>query len=130
MNERQKKVRQVLAETSNTKFEYGTLDCVIFASKFVEALTGKDPMLEVEYHSEDQAYQIIQDHGGFVDLITDFLGEPTYSFGTLQDGDPVMIKLPVIGELMGVKVNGYIACKTGGGVIMGTDKYFQLGWSV
>lgn len=129
MNTRQQIVRSVLIENANKKFTWGQLDCVLFANSAVTALTGKDHSAPFSYESEAEAAEILQQHGGLSGLFTHVFGEPA-EFNELEDGDPVLVDFPVVGELMGMMVSGSAMVKTEGGTISVSAKRIKEGWHV
>lgn len=55
-----------LASRSETAFEWGKFDCMIFASDAIELLTGADPAKEFRgaYSTEADAIEILKRRGG------------------------------------------------------------------
>jgi len=128
MNERQQVVRDVLRKTVHQQFEYGVLDCVLFAGKFVSALSGIE-YVDIHYKDVTEAYKIIDRFGGIESIVTSRLGEPA-NIDALDDGDPVLLNLPKIGEIMGVLVSGRVLVKTQGDVLTIPLHRIKKGWHI
>lgn len=118
----------MLHEYARGQFEYGVLDCILFVSKVVTAITGID-YVDIQYHGSDEAYAILKQRGGLEELITSKLGSPV-SIRCLDDGDPVLCKLPIIGEVVGIIVNGSILLKTKGDTVKIPMDRILKGWHV
>jgi len=50
--------------------------------------------------------------------------------GEPQDGDPCLAKLPVVGEIMGIKYDNTIVCITKFGISQFSDRYILAGWNL
>lgn len=84
-----------LKENRNAVFEWGYRDCVMFAIKGVEVITGVNMYAEyLGYSTEDQAKQIIDENGGLSGLISKHFGAGHRNFKQAKRGDLVMMKLP------------------------------------
>lgn len=127
MNQRQQVVRHVLLHTANQPFQYGALDCVQFVNQSISIITGVDHAKSFKYETEQEANQIINRFGGLADLFTHFLGAPC-PLSQLDDGDPCLVTLPGVGELMGMRVNHAVMVKTTQGVITVQSKRIKKGW--
>jgi hypothetical protein len=129
MNLRQQIVRQVLLETANQPFEYGTLDCVKFANNVITAMTGTDHSARFPYNSESEALQLLEQHGGLQGLFSEVFGDPS-EMNELEDGDPVMVNVYGIGEMMGFMVSGSAMVKTERGTVSVPANRIQAGWHI
>ena len=70
-------VNSVVNDMTGVNFQYGELDCCLFAALVAEVITGKDYAAEFDYDSEEEAQEIMDEHGGLDGLLTNLLGEPT-----------------------------------------------------
>lgn len=84
-----------LAEKRHTPFEWGVNDCVMFAAKGLERLTGQNMYAMYEgYKTEAEAQEIIDNAGGMEALISRHLGPGSRDVLKASRGDLVMMKLP------------------------------------
>jgi len=107
------------------EFQYGTRDCVAFTVFMIRELHGVDYRDELVYATEEQAYEIIRAHNGFMNLIDSVLGHPA-DYPTV--GHPVMCDLPRIGLLMGLKLGESVAVVTKRGLTTISDRYIVRSW--
>jgi len=107
------------------EFQYGTRDCVAFTVFMIQELYGVDYRDELVYATEEQAYEIIRVHNGFINLIDSVLGDPV-DYPIV--GHPVMCDLPRIGLLMGVKLGESVAVVTKRGLTRIPDRYIVRSW--
>ncbi len=107
------------------EFQYGTRDCVAFTVFMIRELHGVDYRDELMYATEEQAYEIIRAHNGFMNLIDSVLGHPV-DYPTV--GHPVMCDLPRIGLLMGLKLGESVAVVTKRGLTTISDRYIVRSW--
>lgn len=129
MNARQAKIRRFILDAANDQFEYGKLDCVQFAMRSVEAITGHNPAKKFNYQTECQAQSIIQSFGSMTAMVSSELGE-TSEISKLKDGDPVVVLLPNVGEVMGIFIKGLAMVKTDLGTINVPASRISTGWCV
>lgn len=54
----------------------------------IESVTGKNPIADLSYSTEEEAREIIESHGGMQAVITHYLGEP---YNGCKHGDACMI---------------------------------------
>lgn len=80
-------MNEVIFKYSGLPFAYGT-DCCRFAAECVESLRGDNPMRDLEYANEREAYKIIKGHGGMEGALRHYLGEP---YDGHKDGDVCLI---------------------------------------
>lgn len=83
-----------LKETKDKPFKWGENDCILFAAKGLEAITGQNLYAEYVYETEDQAKEILENHNGLAGLISKHLGPGHRNFKKAHRGDLVMMKLP------------------------------------
>lgn len=90
-------------------FEYGHHDCCLFVAQCVEAMTGTpivDPLLG-RYHDKPSALRFIAVEGGFVQAVSQFLGDPEE--GWPRRGDVALVDTPD-GPGIGVCIGSEIVC--------------------
>jgi len=121
------KVYAALNKWKRRDFSYGDADCCQFAAFIVKELTGKDYSSEFSYSSEGEAEALIAQKGELVDFIGGILGKPSFE---LEDGDPCIVNLPIVGQVCGVKLSNHIVCLTEKGMVRVPDRYLVAGWSV
>ena len=110
-------------------FKYGDADCCQFAGHVIKEITGIDYMDSFNYSSEDEAKDIIRNQGGFVSAVTEFLGQPCPK-EVLQDGDPVLIKMQPMGQLMGVLFGKDVVCLAERKMIRINSRHITHGWAI
>lgn len=119
------KVLAALNKWQRREFNYGDADCCQFAAFIVKELTGQDYAADFQYNSEQEADEIV--NGDLKSLIVSILGNES---DQLKDGDPCLIEVPIVGQLMGVKLGDKIVALTQKGLIRISDRYLVCGWSV
>ncbi len=131
MTKRQLLIRNLLLE--KRRFEWGTWDCCQFARICVQQITGEDFGEAIpSYDSEAGAAAIIKDFGGIEEMVTTLTGiKPTDNLRDLNDGDPVLMGLPRVGEAIGIR------CRKGAFALMNErserativpNSYIHKGW--
>jgi hypothetical protein len=131
MDARQQAVRTTLLKTANQPFVYGKLDCCLFVAKCAEEITGVNYAARFNHTNAVGALAYINDAGGLENLVTDLIGAPVEDLATLQDGDPVLIQLPVVGdEILAIFANGQVIAKQESGVIKLPAKTILKGWNL
>lgn len=84
-----------LAERRYMPFEWGANDCMTFAGKGVEALTGHDYYTAYsDYSDEASANAMLAANGGIQGIITACLGAGTDKIKTARRGDIALVRLP------------------------------------
>lgn len=116
---------KALNDWQRREFIYGDSDCCSFVAFIANKLTGRDFSEYLTYSSEREAYDIIESHGSFEELIDSVFGEPTEP----NDGDPCMLELPIIGKIMGIKLGDTVVCVTQKGLARMPIKYLIRSWS-
>lgn len=119
-------VRQALNTWKRREFKYGDADCCSFVAHVASELTGRDYRQFITYANEAEAYGIIASHGGFealMDSIFIHQGEP-------KDGDPCLLNIPIVGEIMGIKYQNSVVCVTKHGLTQIKDRYIVRGWNL
>lgn len=84
-----------LARQLNTRFEWGTHDCVLFAAGAVQAITGAQ-VLPVQWASRAAAAQALRSRGGLVaavDGVLPRIASPAHAWR----GDVVLVTAPMGG---------------------------------
>lgn len=111
---------------SRRQFDYGDSDCCAFVAHVASELTGRDYRRFITYNSEQEAYDIIRAHGSFealMDTVFDKSGDPA-------EGDPCLMDIPIVGELMGIKFKDGVVCVTKKGLVKLPDRYIVKGWNL
>lgn len=119
-------VLRALNNWKRREFKYGDSDCCSFIAFIVNELIGVDHRENFTYNSEDEANQIIEDYGSFEALIDSVFGEPQEA----SDGCPVMLKLPIVGKVMGIKLDDTVVCVTKHGMSQISDRYIIRSWNI
>lgn len=84
-----------LQENRSTPFQWGVKDCVMFAAKGLEAVSGVNMYAEYEgYATKEQAEEIITANGGISELVSKHLGPGHRNFKQAKRGDLVLMKMP------------------------------------
>lgn len=84
-------------------FEWGSMDCCQIPRQLYILLHGEDPASHLQYDSEASALEIMNQYGGLRGLLTSILGDPVRVEET-QTADVLRLKLPHVGEIIGIKV--------------------------
>jgi len=119
-------VRGAISTWKCREFKYGDADCCSFVAHVASELTGEDYRKYITYKSESDAYDIIKAHGGFealMDSVFKARGDP-------KEGDPCLLKLPMVGEIMGIKYRDGVVCTTKSGLAEFSDRYIITGWNL
>ena len=96
-------VKAAVRKFDNAPFTYGNFDCCEFVREVATLYRGANPAPELVYMNEREANQIIAEAGGLSELMTYVFGDPIPVEGT-EVGDAVLLKLPKVGDIMGVRV--------------------------
>lgn|GEM_PF-1031109 len=109
-------------------FEYGDADCCQFAAHVLTEITGRDYIARFEYRNEDDAAALIKEHGSLCGLVTHALGvKPGDNY---IDGDPVVVRLKMIGDAMGIRLGEHAVCLTMNGLTRIPKSHIIGGWSI
>ncbi len=103
MSAREEAVRSVTRAFSDEPFAWGRLDCCQLARAVFEALRGYDPAPGLVYDTQEEAESIMTRHGGLAGLLSHILGPPVPVDQT-STADVLLLKLPGVGEITGVRV--------------------------
>lgn len=96
-------VKAAVRKFEDAPFAYGNFDCCEFVREVATLFRGADPAPELIYMDELEANHLIADFGGLSPLMTYVFGEAIEPEDT-EVGDALLLKLPKIGEIMGVRV--------------------------
>ena len=108
-------------------FRYGDADCCQFTAFIVKQLTGRDYARQLSYSNEQEADALISAKGDLRDFAESILGEPT---GGLKTGAPVIMRVPTIGQAMGILLGDKIVSVCERGLIRVDKRYLVCGWSL
>jgi len=122
-------VRHVTREWGNAHFSYGLFDCCQFAKDVFKAYRGFDPAPALQYESEEEALEIINDYGGLESLLTHILGSPVSASET-RTADVLLLKLPNVGEIAGVRVPDGALVPLKVGLYRAPLRYALQGWRI
>lgn len=110
-----KALDEYITTTDRAVFEWGKLDCAIFAANAVEAMTGVDLYEDFRgtYSTERGAFQAIRDAGfdNYIDLLEDRLGASVAS-SELTLGDLAVVEAPGMVACLGIVAGSHIAVMT------------------
>lgn len=109
------------------QFSYGDADCCQFTAFIVKQLTGRDYARQFSYSNQQEADALISAKGDLRDFAESILGEPT---GGLKTGDPVIMRLPTIGQVMGILLGDKIVSVCERGLIRVDKRYLVCGWAL
>lgn len=130
MNARQTAIRKALRAIATEEFRYGQTDCCQFAARVAQEITGVDHARLFHYDSETAAQSIINEFGSLEAMVTSVLGAPSL-VEDLQDGDPVLVRLPVINQdALGIRMRDKALCKTARNVIFVPAGHIITGWGL
>lgn len=107
-------MRSVIDKYAGMPFDYRS-DCCRFAAECVEMVTGKNPIAELSYSTEREAYRIIKQYGGLREAVTHYLGEP--SDGEGKDGDVCLIDASNNREALGVIYRDRVVARVESGLM-------------
>lgn len=90
-----KRLSDYLSVHKKTPFKWGEHDCILFAAKGYEAITGIDYYSQyLPYSTEEEAKEILKSNGGFAEIIGKSLGPGHRNILKAKRGDPVLLKIP------------------------------------
>ena len=118
---------QAINKWERREFAYGDADCCQFTAFIVKQLTGHDYSRQFAYSNEAEADALISAKGELRDFAESILGEPT---GGLKTGDPVIMQLRTIGQVMGVLLGDQIVSLCQRGLIRVDKRYLICGWAL
>lgn len=121
-------VRSALNTWRRRPFDYADCDCCQFVAHILLELTGHDYRAGLEYKGEAGAESLLAKHGGLAGIMCHAFGvqsSPDYC-----DGDPVMVRLPIVGDAMGIKLGGSVVCLTKKGFATVPIKFAVQGWPI
>jgi len=129
MNAREEAVRSVTRAFGDQPFAWGRLDCCQLARAVFEAFRGIDPAPELAYSSQEEAEAIMARHGGLRGLLSHILGDPC-SVDETSTADVLLLKLPGIGELAGVRASDGALVPLKVGLYKAPLRYALEGWRI
>jgi hypothetical protein len=96
-------VKAAVRKFEDAPFTYGNFDCCEFVREVATLYRGADPAPELVYMDEMEANDLIANFGGLSSLMTYVFGDPIEPEDT-NVGDALKLKLPKVGDIMGVRV--------------------------
>lgn len=127
---RKQAVRTTMLECASQPFEWGVLDCCLFAARVAERIEGVDYAAGFSHHDENSAAQYIATAGGLEQLITTTLDRDPVEINQLQCGDPVLLNLPTVGDVLGVYNGSDAIVKTPNHAIIISSSRILKGWQL
>jgi len=127
---RQDAIRTTMLSFANEPFKYGTLDCCLFAAKVAEQITGIDYSAGFDNYTEDDAAEYISEAGSLSDLVSKLLNRTPVDPDQLAIGDPVLVRIPVIGDVIGIVSTGSVIVKSNHGAMRINLDRAVHGWSL
>ena len=119
-----------MLESANAPFQFGEIDCCLFAAKVAHKVTGIDYSTLFDHTNETEAQAYIDEHGSIEKLITHTLGRDPVSVEELKMGDPVIVSLPIIGDTLGVFTVDQVLCKSPNGTLPVNINRIKNGWNL
>lgn len=112
-------------------FQWGAMDCSIFAADVVLALTGRDfaESFRGRYSTRAEAVALLGARGGLEAVVTGFLGQPLPTALLARRGDVVMVETPE-GRALGICVGQKAACAGPQGLTFVPMPGWLSGWRV
>lgn len=90
-----KKLSDYLHKNADTPFIWGKNDCMLFAAKGVLEMTGVDCFSKyLPYSTEEEAYKILRENGGFMSIISKGIGTAHDKILSAKRGDVALMKMP------------------------------------
>lgn len=87
------KFSNYISEKEKEPFKWGENDCILFAVKAYEIITGINHYHSyLPYNTEEEAKKILKKNGGFLKLFKKHLGEGHNNFMMAKRGDLVLLK--------------------------------------
>ena len=116
---RRRAVRETLLDVANEPFKWGEIDCCQFAAMVAHRITGKDYSAGYEYATENEANGILESFDESLEtMVTSLLHvKPCEDLKRLTIGDPVLLTIPGVGELLGVMGDKAVFVKSETGVL-------------
>lgn len=127
---RQLIVNQVMLKCANQPFEYGNLDCCLFAARVAQEIEGVDYGALFDHANEAEAYQYIDEAGGLQQLITNTLGRDPVDVDELDHGDPCLVRFPGVGDMLAVYSTIGAICKTKHATVTVPLERIKTGWNL
>ena len=106
-------MREVIDKYSAMPFSY-TTDCCRFAAECVESVKGENPIKDLMYSSEREAYKIIDKYGNLENALRHYLGEP---YDGHKDGDVCLIDANGGRDAAAVIYRGRVVARVDGGLM-------------
>lgn len=102
----EKRLREFIESRRHTSYALGSNDCCLFVADAIHAMTGEDLAADLRgYTDGETAQEIIDSHGGMINLVSTFLGDPQGPL-VARRGDVVCVKTAA-GEAVGICVGNH-----------------------
>lgn len=122
-------VKAAVRKFEDSPFSYGSFDCCELVREVVKQYRGEDPAPDLAYVNEREAHYIIAEAGGLSELMTHVFGESVDVEDT-ETADAVKLRLPKVGEIMGVRVPDGVLVPVMRGLIKANLRYAIEGWRI
>jgi len=122
-------VKAAIRKFEDEPFTYGRFDCCEFVREVATLYRGADPAPELVYMNEAEAEHLIADFGGLSSLMTYVFGDPIKPEAS-DVGDALLLKLPKVGEIMGVCVPDGALVPVMRGLHKIPSRYVLEGWRI
>lgn len=129
MSTREEAVRSVTRAFGGEPFAWGRLDCCQLARAVFEALRGYDPAPGMTYSTQEEAEAIMTRYGGLMGLLSHILG-PSVPVDQTSTADVLLLKLPGVGEIAGVRVPDGALVPLKVGLYRAPLRYALEGWRI
>lgn len=113
-------------------FVYGEHDCCLFVARCVDAMCDtfyeEKVLAKYKYDSEEKANEHINNDGGLIEMVTDFLGDPVPRAFAMP-GDVVLLRDNGEAVLGIVEAHNAVAASKGGFISVPL-KYAVVAWRI
>lgn len=125
-----------MEEARNIDFEWGTHDCVMFATSCIDTILGTDYYAQAKvrypYSTQKEAEALMTQWDGITGLVASFLGDPV-NWGQLSLGDVVVVSpIPMVTTMEMLCVHDGVALlgPAKRGMVRVSFNYALHGWKI
>lgn len=91
----EKRLSEYIQAKEKEPFKWGENDCILFAAKAYEVITGEDHYSQyLPYSTKEEAYKILRKNKGFEGIIGKNIGLGHNNYLMAKRGDPVLMNIP------------------------------------
>lgn len=131
---------EYIERSALTPWEWGKMDCVMFAAGWVLGVTGIDIAAPIrgKYATTSQARRLIKRNGGFLSGIGAHIDDCGFvrtrdprdgDFGIVDAPIAMRDRMPVVGAVMAIRSGGLWVCKSERGMVA-ADMPFAAAWKI